>query len=280
MHRPADAYTPGGEQRPDRPDAGRHILRQARDDPEATLTLLRATVGAWDDGRLLGPVAGRREVTCALAETARPPTYFEEAARMLLHLAAAEGGSARNGAGGIFAGLFVNVLSAASAGAGAGERTVLLAELLDSGDGRMRLLVLSACNTALRTRNVPQTDCESGQPSMFTGSVVGKEFDAYRNALALLTGRLGRMLPDGRQEAARIILERAEELSCHRETSCEAAGAVRILHEGRLVDEGMLVETTEMIAGACACKARKKAAVAWRPLLADVSGGAGRGCSC
>ena len=277
VHHPADAYTPGGERRPDRPDAGGRILRQAGDDPEAALILLRATAGAWDDGRLPGPAAGRREVVCALAKIARVPEHFEEAARLLLRLAAAEGGSARSGAGEIFAGLFVNVPSAASTGAAAGERTALLGELLDSGDGRIRLLALSACDMALRTTDVPRTDCESGRPFMFTGNVVGKEFDAHRNVLALLTGRLGRMLPDGRQEAARIILERAEELSRHRETSCEAAGAVRMLHEGRLVDKGMLVEATETIAGACACKAGEKAVGAWRSLLADMSGDGGRG---
>lgn len=277
---PAGAQLLGGERRPDRPDAGGRILRQAGDDPEAALILLRATVGARDDGRPAVSIAGRREAACALAEIARAPEHFGEAARMLLRLAVAEGGSARSGAGEIFAGLFVNVPSAASTGAAAGERTALLAELLDSGDGRIRLLALSACDTALRTTYVPLTDCESGRPSMFTGNVVGKEFDAHKNTLALLTERLGRMEHDERQEAARIILERAEELSRHRETSCEAAGAVRMLHEGRLVDKGMLVEAAETIAGACACKAGEKAVGAWRSLLADMSGGAGRGCSC
>ena len=75
----AGAYLPGGERRPDRPDDGGRILRQARDDPEAALTLLRATVGAWDDGRPAGLAAGRREVICTLAEIARVPEHFEGA---------------------------------------------------------------------------------------------------------------------------------------------------------------------------------------------------------
>lgn len=105
----AGEYAPGGQWRPDLPDAGRRILRWARDDPDAALSLLRATVGAWDDGRLAGLSAGRREVICALVEIARAPENFEEAARILLRLAATEGGSAPNGARGVFARLFANV---------------------------------------------------------------------------------------------------------------------------------------------------------------------------
>lgn len=274
----AGEYTPGGERRPDRPDAGGRILLLASGDPEAALSLLRATVGAWDDGRLLGPVAGRREVICALGEIARAPEHFEEAASILLRLAATEGGSAPNGARGTFARLFANVPpSMASTRAGAGERTALLAELLDGGDGRMRLLALYACDTALKTANFMQVDCESGKPTMHLGwAIVGKEFDAYRKTLALLTERLGRMAPDEGREAARIILERAVDLSRHAEVSREAAAAVRMLHEGRLVDKGRLAQATEMIVGACACRAGERAAAAWASLLADMSGNAGR----
>lgn len=153
----------------------------------------------------------------------------------------------------------------------------MLAELLDGCDGRGRLLALSACDTALKTANFMQVDCESGQPTMHLGwAIVGKEFDAYRKALALLTERLCRMAPDEGREAARIILERAVDLSRYAEVSCEAAAAVRMLHEGRLVDKGRLVQATEMIVGACACKAGEKAAAAWASLLADMSGKAGR----
>ena len=274
----AGEYSSGGEWRPDRHDAGRRILLLARGDPEAALSLLRATVGAWNDYRLAGLAAGRREVICALGEIARAPEHFEEAARLLLRLVATEGGSARNGAGEIFARLFANVpASMASTRASAGERTAPLAELLDGGDGRGRLLALSACDTALKTRNFTQVDCESGQPTVHLGrAIVGKEFDAYRKTLALLTERLGRMAPDEGREAARIILERAVDLSRHAEVSREAAAAVGMLHEGRLVDKGRLVQATVMIVGACACKAGKRAAAAWASLLANMSGNAGR----
>lgn len=230
---PADGDPSGSEWLPDRPDAGRLILQLARDDPEAALSALRSTVGTRDYVWPARLAEGRREVACALAEIARAPEHFGEAARILIHLAAAEDSPAQNAAGAIFAGLFVNMTSAAFAGAGAGERTALLAELLDSGDRRFRLLALSACDAALRTHSIVRVDCDGGRPAAFSGSIVGKEFDAYSKTLELLTSRLGRMEHDERLEAARIILERADDLSRYRETSCEAAGAVRILHEMR-----------------------------------------------
>ena len=277
VNHPADAYTPGGERRPDRPDAGGRILRQAGDDPEGALSLLRATVGARDDGRPAGSIAGRREAACALADIARVPEHFEEAAMLLLRLAAAEGGTARSGAGEIFAGLFVNVPYVATTKAGAGERAALLAELLDGDDGRIRLLALSACDTALRTLNVVQVDCKSGQPAIFTGRIVGKELDAHKKVLALLTGRLGRMAPDEGREAVRLILERAADLARHGEMSCETADAVRMLHEMDMADKGRQPEIAKAAADVCARRSDKRGEAAWGSLLAEVAGGAGRG---
>ena len=274
----AGADSPGDEWRPDGPGAGEDILSLARRDPGAALSILRDIFGAWDDDRLAGLAAGRQEITCALGEIARKPENFEEAARMLLRLAATKCESALNGARSTFARLFANVLpSMASTRAGADKRATLLAELLDDGDKRIRLLALSACDTALKTCNFTQVDCESGRPTTHLGwAIVGKEFDAYRRVLALLTGKLDRMAPDEREVAAQIILKRSVDLSRHREMSCEAAAAVKKLHEGRLVDKEQLVQTTKMIVGTCACKAGKKAEAAWGSLLADVLGSAGR----
>ena len=271
---PADDDPLGSEWRPDRHDAGRRILALARGDPEAALSIMRSTVGAWDDCRVSG-LEGRREVACALAEIARAPKNFGEAARILLRLAATEGGSAPNGARGTFVRLFANVPpSMASTRAGADERAALLSELLDSGDRRIRFLALFACDMALRARNFMQVDCESGQPTMYLEwSIAGGEFKGYKTALRLLTERLGRMTPDERQTAAGIILERAVDLSRHGAVSCEAAGAVGTLHEMHLADNASLLQTTKLIVDACACEAGERAAAAWRLLLADVSGG-------
>lgn len=272
---PADGDPSGSEWLPDRPDAGRLIRQLARDDPGAALSALRSTVGARDYVWPASRAEDRREVACALADIARAPEHFGEAARILIRLAAAEDGTAQNGAGAIFAGLFVNMPSAASAGAGAGERTALLAELLDGGDGRFRLLALSACDAALRTHSIVRADCEGGRPAALSGCIVGKEFDAYRKTLELLTSRLGRMEHDESLEAAGIILERAEDLSRHRETSCEAAGAVRMVYEMRLADRENLAKTAKAAAECCARRADERGAAAWGSLLADMSGGAG-----
>lgn len=268
----------GGEWRPERNDAGRGILVLAKGDPEVALSILRTTVGAWDSGRLAGLVAGRQEVVCALGEIARDPENFEEAVRILLRLAATEGGSAPNGALGTFARLFANVPpSMASTRAGAAERSALLAKLLDSSDRRIRLLALFACDTALRTRNFMQVDCESGQPTIhLEWSITGGEFEGYKKALVLLTERLGRMALDERRKAVKIILERAVDMSRHGEVSREVADAVWMLHERHMACNRRLVQTTEMIVDACACEAGEEAAAVWGTLLADVSGGASR----
>lgn len=264
-----------GEWWPDRHDAGRRILTLARSDPEAALSILRSTVGAWDGSRVAELVEGRQEVVCALGEIARAPENFRDAARMLLRLAAAEGGSAPGGAKGTFVRLFANVPPAmASTRAGADERAALLAELLDSGNRQTRFLALSACDMALRACNFMQVDCESGQPTMYLEwRIAGGELKGYKTALGLLTERLGRMAPDERQAAAGIILERAVELSRHGEVSCEAAGAVWTLHEMHLADSVRLVQTTKLIVDACAPKAGERAAAAWNLLLAYVSSG-------
>lgn len=256
---------------------GERILPLARDDPKAALAALRKVIGSCDDCQLEALVVGRQDATCALGEIARTPDHFEEAARLLLRLAATESGSSPNSAANVFARLFANVPSSmASTRAGADERATLLAELLDSGDKRTRLLALSACGMALKTTDFELVDCESGRVVMEARwAIVGKEFEVYKKALAMLVERLGRMDPGERQEAVEIVLEGAVKLSAYRETSCEAAAAVRVLYEKGLADRQRLIQAAEMAAGAYAGRMGEKALAAWRSLAADAHAGAG-----
>ena len=264
-----------------RPQIDKGTCLAAKDDFEAALSHLRSRVGIWDDSTLEKFAEGRREAVCALEEIARLTADVRAVAELLLRLASVRDVAEPCSAKGVFSRLFaIAPLSPAATKASADERAALLAELLGSDDKRRRLLALDACDTALNSLTFIRTDCRSGLvvPCTFHDPITDKEAKPYRKILQMLLKRVDTMAADEGQEAARIIVKRAVELSRIKSMTGCAFSAVRLLCEGRPADRANLVREAEAGLGACAGRMSKKTHVAWRSHLADMgSGSTGRG---
>lgn len=251
----------------------KEVYSTAKSDPEAALSLLRSTVGAWYDDTVARFTEGRREAVCALVEMARRGVDFREVAPLLLRLEANGDTAWPCNAAHAFSSLFVNAPAHAIQG-NADDRIALLEEMLGSQDGRQRRLALSACDMALESVEIMPWDCVDGRRPVpqFVRAPIGKERDGYKKTLQMLLGMVGGMERDEREKAVGMIRERAVEMSCIEGVSIPAADAIRFLYKNQLAGKGDLVQAAKKSLETCAGKMNSKAVDAWRSLVADLGG--------
>ncbi|MEM6890848.1 MAG: hypothetical protein AAF636_22335, partial [Pseudomonadota bacterium] len=132
---------------------------------------------------------GRRCTVWALEKLVFRPETFEDAARLLLRLSAAENESWGNNATGQFVGLYKLQLSGTAAEPAAKLR--VLDEGLSSGDMRIREVCVKALNSMLTTshfsRSVGQERIGAGEAlEDWRPKTYGEIFDYYREALLRL----------------------------------------------------------------------------------------------
>lgn len=129
------------------------FLKIAEADHESALTLLKMTVGKWNEDELLQFTVGRREVVLALERIAVWKEDFPDAARLLLALAEAENEAIANNATGIFVALFGRGEGKASYTEMAPiERLPILFEVMDSPSVKRKKIALAAFENALEGR--------------------------------------------------------------------------------------------------------------------------------
>ena len=252
---------------------GARLFRSAAmADPEAALALLSRTVATWDDGRLAAFRAGRQDVVQATVEIARRSKDAGAAARILLRLAANENDNAAGSATSALARLFASPpRELAASPARQDELHALLAGMLADPDGRVRRLALSACDEALESGDLARIEPDGGR--ILPGKLAppgGERVRGYKRVLAMLLGCIGAMPPVEGQEAARIVLERAAELSRLAGLSGDAAGALRRLHDQKAIGDEELLERALEAIRAGAGGTDQEAAAAWRGLVERV----------
>ena len=189
----------------------------SRAEPKMSLYLLDRTVGNWDRERLLGFTVGRREVMWRLEDLVREPNNFNMAAKILLHLAAAENESAANNATGVFAELFSAAPGELSRTQASTETKLsLLEKTLDSSDKQERMCALKGCDKALESLHFARMDY-GRERFLFAGPEnwePGKtEIHTYQTVIKLIASRLQQMEGDEQQEAVRIIITKARALT-------------------------------------------------------------------
>lgn len=271
----ARAGTPAQSGTNGRPQIDKGTCLAAKDDPKAALSHLCGTVGVWADSALEEFVEGRCEAVCALEEIARQTTDVRAVAELLLRLASVRDEAEPCSAKGVFSRLFaIAPLSPAATRASADERAALLADLLGSADKRRRLLALDACDTALNSLTYMWPDRKRGLvvSCKFTDPT-DKGVKPYKKILQMLLERVDTMEVDEGQEAARIIVKRAVELSRIKSMTGCAFSAVRLLCESRPADQADLVREAEAGLDACAGSMTQRMAEAWRSHLAGMGGG-------
>ena len=242
--------------------------------PDAALALLSRTVATWGDARLAAFRAGRQDVVRAIEAIARRSKDVGAAAGVLLRLAANENDVTTSSATNALARLFAPApRELAATPARPDELHALLAGMLADPDGRVRRLALRACDEALESVHFARIDSDGNR--ILAGKLAppgGERVRGYKKVMAMLLGGIGAMPRDEEQEAARIVLKRAAELSRLAGLSGDAAGALRRLHDQKAVgDEALLKKALAAVrAGAGGGEMDQEAAAAWRGLVERV----------
>lgn len=260
-------------------DAGsaRTFAALAGADPDSALRLLERTVCKWDDRRLGGFVAGRRQVVGAIERMAEKSEDLEAAARVLSCLAATENEfGIANSATGILARLFV-MAPAALAGTPASveDRLALLAKMLGHRDERRRALALKACDSALESIHASRLDYERDRIHWSPRGWVpaGEEAAAYRRVVSMLCGMLDSADPGEGRTAAAIIIGRAPELTRFQAVSGSVVDALRRVLEKGAADRLEVARTAELVLRSNEERMDGEAAAACRRLAAELAGG-------
>ena len=258
-------------------ESARTFAALAGADPDSALRLLERTVCKWDDRRLGGFVAGRRQVVGAIERMAEKSEDLEAAARVLSCLAASENEfGIANSATGILARLFV-MAPAALAGTPASveDRLALLAKMLGHRDKRRRALALKACDSALESIHASRLDYERDRIHWSPRGWVpaGEEAAAYRRVISMLCGMLDSADPGEGRTAAAIIIGRAPELTRLQAVSGSVVDALRRVLEKGAADRLEVAKTAELVLRANEERMDGEAAAACRRLAAELAGG-------
>ena len=256
------------------PQGAKLFQSAARADPDAALSLLSGTVGAWDDARLKRFRTGRREVVWAMETIARRSRDIRSVARVLLRLAANENETCSNNAAGVFTGLFSPAQGGlASTAVGMDERLALLDETLGDPDIRVRLLALEACNRALESVHHTRIDHERERILLSVDWTPGrKEIAVYKKVLDMMLGKMAGMGEAERKKAAGIVLKRAVQLSRLRGMPGPVADAIRFLYDNHMAGERELLDAVVTITSVYLDGMARKDAALWRSLEAGMSG--------
>ncbi len=199
-------------------EGSRFFLALTEADPKPALKCLMRTIGTLDKENLLQFKDGRRDVIWALEKIAMRRNLFVDAARLLLALGEAENEPYSNNASSVFVGLFSpGPGRVAPTEAPPAERFPILKETFESESKERRALALKACNAALESEHFMGGVGSEYQglrdaPKPWEPKTYGELWEAYRQALQLLSEQLTRLSQDESKEAVDGFLGRVDAL--------------------------------------------------------------------
>jgi len=197
---------------------GDFFLKLTDADAESALKCLQATIGKWTKEELLNFKEGRRDVVWALQRIAVWKELFPEAARLLLALGEAENESYSNNASGVFMDLFSpGPDRVAPTEASLDERFPVLQESFNSTLKEKRLLVLGACDKALKTgrfsRIVGPEYQGLKEAQLWKPKSRQEIIDYYKRVWQLVYSKLDSFQGDEQEKAIDILLSNAQGLT-------------------------------------------------------------------
>ncbi len=199
-------------------EGSRFFLALTEADPKSALKCLMRTIGTLDKENLLKFIDGRRYIVWALEKIAMRRNLFADAARLLLALGEAENEPYSNNASSVFVGLFSpGPGRIAPTEAPPAERFPILKETFESESKERRALALKACNAALESEYFMGGVSSGYQglrdaPKPWEPKTYGELWEAYRQALQLLSEQFTRLSQDESKESVDGFLERVDAL--------------------------------------------------------------------
>ena len=196
------------------------FLKLSEGDPYRALEYLERTVGSWSNEQLLNFTIGRRQVVWSLKGIAVWKDLFDDAAKLLLKLGAAENEHRiSNNASGEFARLFaVGTGVVASTEASAEQRLQILRHALVSESGDKHRLGIDACGVALESRYWyrevgPEDQGLRRTADLWKPKTYGEIWGYYRQVWKMLLTSLSEFNDISRSRTIDILLENARALT-------------------------------------------------------------------
>lgn len=221
----------------------------AEAEPAAAAKCLAATIGSWNKTQLQQFGPGRRNIVWALERIAWWRELFAAAAELLFTLAENENESITNNASGVFVELFsiTTHRDLSRTEASPAERFPVLREALQSASRKRRLLALRACEQALTLETggvITDVHRVVGKvPDLWVPKTWGDVFSAYREVWQHLADNVDALGDEERQQAVKILLRCARELSQFRNLAGLVVSTIEALSQKPYVDQRDIIET-------------------------------------